>query len=64
MSEFSISAGKRILKSQGDKRVSEDAARELNDILEQFAGDVAEEAIAIAEENERKTVRAEDIRQV
>ena len=62
MSEFSLPASKRIIKSQGDKRVSKDAAKELNQILERFAGDIAEEAIAITEEKGRKTVRAEDIR--
>jgi len=63
MSEFSISKMKEIIKSQGDKRVSEDSAEELRTILEMFAGDVAEEAIAIAREENRKTVRAEDVRE-
>lgn len=60
--EFSIAKMKEIMKSQGDKRVSEDSADELRNILEMFAGDVSEEAIAIAKEDGRKTVRAEDIR--
>lgn len=60
--EFSISKMKEIIKSQGDKRVSEDSADELRKVLEMFAGDVSEEAIAIAKEDNRKTVRAEDIR--
>lgn len=53
---------KELIKSQGDKRVSEDSAQELGKVLERFAGDVAEEAIAVAREDGRKTVRAEDIR--
>lgn len=61
--EFSISKMKEMIKSQGDKRVSEDSAEELRTILETFAGDVAEEAIAVAQEDGRKTVRAEDIRE-
>lgn len=61
--EFSISKMKEMIKSQGDKRVSEDSADELRTILETFAGDIAEEAIAIAREDDRKTVRAEDIRE-
>jgi histone H3/H4 len=61
--EFSISKMKEMIKSQGDKRVSEDSAEELRMILETFAGDIAEEAIAVAEEDDRKTVRAEDIRE-
>ena len=61
--EFSIAKMKEIIKSQGDKRVSEESADELRNILEMFAGDIAEESIAVADENERKTVRAEDIRE-
>jgi len=60
--EFSISKMKEMIKAQGDKRVSEDSAEELREILEMFAGDIAEEAIAVAREDDRKTVRAEDIR--
>lgn len=61
--EFSISKMKEMVKSQGDKRVSEDSAEELRTVLETFAGDVAEEAIAVAREDNRKTVRAEDVRE-
>jgi histone H3/H4 len=61
--EFSISKMKEMIKSQGDKRVSEESAEELREILETFAGDIAEEAIAVAREDGRKTVRAEDIRE-
>lgn len=61
--EFSISKMKETIKSQGDKRVSEDAADEMRQILEMFAGDVAEEAIAVAHEHDRKTVRSEDIKE-
>lgn len=53
---------KETIKQQGDKRVSEDSAKELADVLETFAGDVSEEAIAVAKEKDRKTVRAEDVR--
>lgn len=61
--EFSISKMKEIIKSQGDKRVSEASAEELRKTLEMFAGDVAEEAIAVANESGRKTVRAEDVKE-
>ena len=60
--EFSIAAGKRLIGSQGDIRVSEDSAKEFNKILERFAGDIAEEAIRIAREDDRKTLKSEDIR--
>lgn len=61
--EFSISKMKELVKDQGDKRVSRDSAEELRKVLETFAGDVAEEAIAQARKDGRKTVRAEDIRE-
>lgn len=61
--EFSISKMKEIIKEEGDKRVSEDSAEELRRVLERFAGDVAEEAIAVARDNDRKTVRSEDVKQ-
>lgn len=60
--EFSKSKMKEMIRSQTSKRVSEDAATNLGEILETFAGDVAEEAIGVAKDNGRKTVRAEDIR--
>ncbi len=62
MSEFSISAGKRIIKKQGNKRVSKDASKELIEILERFAGDVAEEAIAVAQEEDYETVKQEHLK--
>lgn len=60
--EFSVSKMKEMIKNEGNKRVSEDSAERLGDVLETFAGDVAEEAVAVAEEDGRKTVRAEDIK--
>lgn len=60
--EFSTLAMRKIIETQTDKRISDSAADELGEILELFAGDIAEEAIAVAEENGRKTVRAEDIK--
>jgi histone H3/H4 len=61
--EFSNAKMKEVIKSKTSKRVSENASKELGNVLEMFAGDVAEEARAIAEENGRKTVRREDIKQ-
>ena len=60
--EFTTPKMKETIKKQTSKRVSEDAADSLGQILETYAGDVAEEARAIAEENGRKTVRREDVR--
>ncbi|MFP4038329.1 MAG: histone [Candidatus Nanohaloarchaea archaeon] len=61
--EFSNSKMKEIIKSNTDKRVAEDAAEELSQVLEMFAGDVAEEARAVAEADDRKTLRREDVKQ-
>ena len=61
--EFSTSKMKQLIKSQGDKRVSDESAEKLGEILELFGGDIAEEAIAQAKDDDRKTVRAEDVRE-
>lgn len=61
--EFSKAKMKEVIKEQTDKRVSEDSALELSDILETYAGDISEDAIARAHEKGRKTVRAEDVRE-
>ncbi len=61
--EFSKLSMRKIIRSQGDKRISEKSTGKLGEVLDRFAGDVAEEAIAVARENGRKTVRAEDIKQ-
>lgn len=60
--EFSISKMKEVIRSASNKRVSRDAANELNDELEIYGEDVAERAIKIADERGRKTVRQNDIR--
>ena len=60
--EFSISKMKQIIKENSNKRVSEGSAEELRNVLEMYAGDIAEEAIAVAKDDDRKTVRGEDIK--
>lgn len=60
--EFSISKMKETIKKQTDKRVSEDAARELSKDLENHGEEVTQKAIEHAEADDRVTVRAEDIR--
>lgn len=60
-SEFTQAAMKRIIHRNTDRQVSADAAEELGEILELFAGDISEEAIAQAREDGRKTVRREDV---
>lgn len=61
--ELSISKMKQIIKGESNKRVAKDSAEQLGEILELFAGDVAEEAIALAKEDGRKTVQEGDIKE-
>lgn len=61
--EFSKAKMKEMIKDQTSKRVSEEGAVEFGQVLERYAGDIAEEAIAVAKGKGRKTVRAEDIRE-
>ena len=60
--EFSIYRMKQVLKSETDKRVSEDAAKALGAKMDEYGGEIAGKAVEIATEKGRKTVRAEDIR--
>lgn len=60
--EFSNSKMKEVIKKQTDKRVSKEASQELGEILERFAGDVSEEAIGLSEEDDRKTLKARDVK--
>lgn len=62
--EFSIRSMRQIFKSNTGKRVSEDAAKELGGFLDRWAEEVGEEAVEVAAEDGRSTVRAEDIRKV
>lgn len=57
MEELSIRGMKNLIKDNTEKRASRGAAEELGTILETFAGDVAEEAIHLAEQDGLKTVR-------
>jgi histone H3/H4 len=61
-SEFSTSAGHRLLKNQTNKRVSADAGDQLVEILQERGTEIAEQAKEYAEAAGRKTVRKEDIR--
>ena len=60
--EFSIRGMKQILRSHGNKRVSEAAAIQLGDVLEQEAQAIAKAAVTEADANDRVVVRSEDIR--
>lgn len=60
--EFSTRSIHRLVKDQGDKRVSEASADYLGEFLEEYATEVTEEAIELAKGDGRKTVKEEDIR--
>ena len=60
--ELSTAQGKRIIKNQTGKRVSKDAAIQLNEEMEQKGKEISEKANELANRDDRKTVRAGDIR--
>ena len=62
MAELPIAAVDRIIRKAGAQRVSESAAEELAEILEDKGRDIATEAANLADHAGRKTVRDEDIR--
>ena len=61
MSELPLTPLGRIIKNCGEERVSEDAKVELSAFLEDTAEELAKLALNNAEENGRKTLKAEDI---
>lgn len=62
MSEFSIRSMKKTIEGETDKRVSEDAAIELGKLVEEYAKEIAVEALEIAHSDDRVTVRESDMR--
>jgi histone H3/H4 len=61
MSELPIAPIKRIIKTTGATRVSDEAAESLEKILTNFAREIAVEAKKVAEHAGRQTIKAEDI---
>jgi histone H3/H4 len=61
--EFSTRSMHNLIRNQGDLQVSEPSATELGEILERFAGDIAEVAIEKAQKEGYQTVKEEHIRQ-
>lgn len=62
MTELPVAAVDRIIRRSGGQRVSESAAKELAEVLEEYALDIAKEATSLAEHAGRKTVRDTDVR--
>ncbi|MEA3229504.1 MAG: histone [archaeon] len=61
MKELPVAPFERILKKANAKRVSEEAAKELCNIMEDIANDFAAEAVKAANHAKRKTVKDIDI---
>lgn len=59
--EFSVRGMKHAISNETNKRVSEDAATELGNLLQHYGEEISELAIEHAENNGRETVREEDI---
>jgi histone H3/H4 len=62
MVELPVAAVDRIIRKSGARRVSEDAATALSEVLEERAIVIAGEAAKLAEHAGRRTVRDVDIR--
>ena len=52
----------KLIRKAGAERVSEDAVIELGKLLEERAVEIAMRAKALAERDNRKTIKEEDIR--
>jgi len=63
MADIPLAPVERIIRrAGGDVRVSEDATKELRDLLEEMAEQISERAAKLAKHAGRKTVNAEDIK--
>lgn len=60
--EFTLAPMRRLLKRVRNLRVSEEASEELRRVISEFGIRLAEEAVAHAEEEGRRTVLRRDIR--
>jgi len=62
MAELPLAAVDRIIRKASGLRVSEDAAKELGEVLEDEGQKVSREAAEFAKHANRKTVTAADIK--
>ncbi len=61
MGTLTIAPFADILRKAGAKRVSHEAARELAEIVEEIALEIARDAVRVAHHAGRKTIKARDI---
>lgn len=59
---FSTASGKRLLKSESDKRTSEGSADRLLELLEDVAREVSIRANEMADHSDRKTIHSDDVK--
>ncbi|ODS40431.1 histone [Candidatus Altiarchaeales archaeon WOR_SM1_SCG] len=52
----------RLIRSAGAYRVSEAAARELAEVLDEIGKNLSKDAMALAKHDKRRTIKAEDIK--
>lgn len=62
MSEIPVAPVKRLISKSGGNRVSEAAAEELRDAMEEYGREKAQRAGEMAEHAGRKTVKADDVK--
>ena len=62
MVEIPLATVDRLMRRAGAKRVSEDAARAMAEVVEERAIVIATEAVKLAEHAGRRTVRDVDVR--
>lgn len=62
MVEIPLATVDRLMRRAGAKRVSEDAARAMAEVVEERAFAIATEAVKLAEHAGRRTVRDVDVR--
>jgi len=60
--EFTLAPMRRLIKRYGDLRVSEEASEELRRVIGDYGSRIAEAAVALVRQEQRKTVLARDIR--
>lgn len=59
--EFRRTTLRRVMEHYGIERATKEAVDEFGEILEKMAGYICEEAAYLAEKNNRKTIKREDI---
>ena len=62
MAILALAAMDKLLRKSGAKRVSEDAKKAMQEVLEGYANGITNKAVELAKHGGRTTVKAKDIR--